>query len=819
MAIAGADSRAPANGWRKTRGWGRLWQMPTLLVGALCLAVTAATADLRDDPSREFVFQLRTLRRQLRDENKLAQSQSLVEKLDAQAAKFPRFQGECAFLTGSYFFLRGEYDLRDLTLRANAQERLTQALALGVPDADVPTLYYRLGMTDYRRGQHQAQALAWIKQGLDMGADHPALGYAYLVDAHLKMAQPNLEAALAASMKYREYVDDRNLEALGKARYTHADILCRLDRRTEAIRELEAVDPRVAPELRAKVVLLQATCAEQEGQWTSALRYWSVLDGLVDHVPGGTGRVHYAIGNAELRVQPPDVAAAEANWRKAVAGTGEDAQAAALRLGQLLVSGERYEPEEAASFWKKALGSVRVPEDFKNSRISAPAAVALLEEANDRLVERGDFERSTTLNELIGRIAPHGVAEEKRAQTYSRWAKALVDQAEHDADHRKALESDAWLRYQNAGEDFEQAALSRCAKEKIELYWRSAECYLAGHDYVKAAMVLEKFVASAADDPRRAQGLFRLAETYQTLNRKPEARVRFHKCIELNLPPYDNLARQALAHLEISDGNRRGAREILDQILQHVDNDLPRKLYEEALFELANLLYDLGEYDEASYRLREAIRRFPNNPTVLAARDRLGEYYWDKKARKLLVENAAGAAGGVVPPLPEALRERYRENLAQALAIYRDLERDLKEQSAQRGLDPAEAMVRQKALFSIGCIRMALEEYEDAFEYFRVLQLDLHQRKQHVPALYAAGNAYSCWKKMPEARNARSARFGEGIEIRKLAVEDLRSIPTDRDEDFFRDWSREQWEGTLRSWEEELHVTLRVNPHGYAPQD
>jgi tetratricopeptide (TPR) repeat protein len=337
MAIAGADSRALAGGWRKKRGWGRLWQTPTFLVGALCLAVTAATAGLRDDPSREFQRELGALRRAFRDEGKLSQLQSLVQKLDAQVEKFPRFQAEYAFVSGSYYFLRGEYDQRDPSFRASAQERLTQALALGVPDADLPALYYRLGMTNYRRGQHQAQALAWIKQGLDLGADHPALGYAYLVDAHLKMALPNLEAALAASMKYREYVDDRNLQALGNARYTHADILCRLDRRAEAIRELEAVDSRVTPELRAKVRLLQAQCAEQEGQWTAALRFWNDLDALVDHVPGGTGRVHYALGVAELRVQPPDPVAAEANWRKAVAGTGEDAQAAALHLGQLLV--------------------------------------------------------------------------------------------------------------------------------------------------------------------------------------------------------------------------------------------------------------------------------------------------------------------------------------------------------------------------------------------------------------------------------------------------------------------------------------------------
>ena len=551
----------------------------------------------------------------------------------------------------------------------------------------------------------------------------------------------------------------------------------------------------------------------------AALRYWTDLEPLVEHVPGGTGRIHYALGVAELRVQPPDPVKAEANWRKAVAGTGEDAQAAALRLGRLLVSGDRYEPEEAAGFWKKVLGSIRVPEDFKNSRISAAAAVALLEDANDRLLERHDFERSLTLTDLVSRIAPPGVAEEKRAQIYVCWAKALVEQADHDAEHRDMLLRDAWLHYQNAGDDFAQAALSRETKEKIDLYWKSAEGYLAGRDYVKAAMVLEKFVACAVDDPRRAQGLFSLAETYRTQNEMAKARIRFHKCIELNLSPYDNLARQSLAHLEIADGNRRGAREIFDQILQHVDNDLPRKLYEETLFELGNLLYEMGEHDEAAVRLREAARRFPENPGVIAVRDRLGEYFWVKKARKLLAENAAGSLDA--PPLPEALRVRYREHLTEALAIYRDLDHDLQETSTKRKLEPAELAIWQKSLFSIGCIRIDLDEYDEAFEYFRVLQTRFRERKLYVASLCAAGDVYKCWKKLPESRDERSSRFSVVVGVLRFAMQDIRSIPTDRDEEVFGpEFGRERWEQFLRSWEGELlHLTMRVNPRSYAPQE
>src|SRR5205823_2219343 len=113
--------------------------------------------------------------------------------------------------------------------------------------------------------------------------------------------------------------------------------------------------------------------------------------------------------------------------------------------------------------------------------------------------------------------------------------------------------------------------------------------------------------------------------------------------------------------------------------------------------------------------------RFPENPGVAAARDRLGEYFWEKKAKKLLAESSAGNPDPA--QLPEAMRVRYREHLLEALGIYRELDRDLQEASGKRNLEPIEMGVWQKALFSIGRIKMDLEEYGDAFEYFRVLQV------------------------------------------------------------------------------------------------
>jgi hypothetical protein len=100
------------------------------------------------------------------------------------------------------------------------------------------------------------------------------------------------------------------------------------------------------------------------------------------------------------------------------------------------------------------------------------------------------------------------------------------------------------------------------------------------------------------------------------------------------------------------------------------------------------------------------------------------------------------------------------------------------------------------------------------------LQLRFHEQKLYVASLYAARNAKECWKKLPEARDERGPRFSAAVAILRCAMQDFRSIPTDRDEEFGNECGRERWEQYLRSWENELlHLTLRVDPRSYAPQN
>jgi tetratricopeptide (TPR) repeat protein len=802
------DARPPG----RRRGWARLWQTPIFVLGLACLALVAAWAALRDTPGRQFERELRHLRQALQGEHDLPDLQTSIEPLIGKASEFPRSQAECEFLLGSYFYRLGELEPAKAEWSARANQHLSRALTLNIAESDLAMLFFRLGMTHYRQGQHLGQALNWVRQGLELGAENPANGYAFLVEAYLKMPQPNLAAALSANQRHLEYVDDRDPEAIGKARYLHADILQRLDRRAEALRELEQIEANVPAPLLANVRLLQATCSEAEEQWSSALEFWKQLEPLAAEVPGGKGRIYYALGLAHTQMSPCDDAAVVSMWKQAVEAGGEEGQAAAIRLGHRLIADGRFDPEQALKYWGEALGNNRVGAEFKNSYVDLATVLELFDQSCELLLEKGDFARSQALANLVARVAPPGAAEEKIARTQVRWANDLSAQAQRSPSNADALLREARARFQDAGDYFKQATVSREPSDKIELFWQSASCYLSARDFANAAMALETFVVLTLGDERNARGHFALAEACQAQGQKAKARGHYVKCIELDTAPYAVRALARLAQVEIDARKLDSAREILLQILGRNGPDVERDIFEQALYSLGNVLFDLGEADEGAIRLREAVRRFPSNPKVWAARHRLADHAWDRAKQIMVAEPQLVAIDR--RPLAEAMIQKRRDYLMEAHDAYQTLARDLEElYNSQKSLPMEPVLFWRNSLFNIGNLKLELGDAALAMTYFRNVQL-LYRGK--AESLFAARNVYSCWQQLARTANNQRPQFQAFVlEAVRTALRDLEEIPRAHDEEIFLSgatpFSRQQWRDLLAQWEVELGEPARAN--------
>lgn len=801
---------------RGQRAWSQLWQVPTFMIGLLAFLCVAASspyrADLREGP---FAAELRELREGLKD---AVHPDKLVAQADralVEVRRHPRREGEANFLAGSAYYRLAEANPKNALAQSKALECLEKALAIGVPDVDVPALHHRLGVMLYRRGDNLARAVELMAQSVDEGADRPREAYELLVQAQLQL--PDLDAALAASRKMLELTDDP--AQLGPVRYLRAELLLRKQQRLEAIKELDRIAGKVPTELRVKSKLFQAQISEQESLWHRAATCWKELLADAEHVPGGRERVLYAHGHCLASADPPNHAEAAASWQQALELGGTAGQAAGLRLGELRLFLRPGDPVKALAAWTQALQPVRTASDYQNPHLEIGKARELFERSCRHLLERRDFEHGQQTAELYKKIAVPGAGEE-------RWAEFVEARARHwrgEAGNDAALLAKVHAEFHRAAVAYEQAALVRKDREQIEACWRSGQCYLAAKDIARAAAALERFVTLAKEEPRLAQAWFLLAETEAAAGHKDQARQAYYKCMEFPATPYAWRARYQLALEEIERKNYEDAKYILKQNLTSAGPAIDREAHEKSIYKMAGLLLQMQAFDEAIWYLKEASRQYPNNANGLNARDHLADCYHRlaEQTQRKIEELSAIKLDNMTPERRAAIEEMKaqqertgRQWIEQAITVYQDLIDDLNRKAAQTPLTADEFVLKRKALFGIADMHFDLSNFSEALRRYQRLQQDYPKQ---VEGLIACNKIWHCVSAMVETpEQIRTARDAAQKAVNQARA-DLEAMPADSD--VFRGegvWTKTNWLTWLNWVDRQLNPTplppTRPNP-------
>ncbi len=806
---------------RGARTWGQLWQAPTFLVGLLVFVAVAVTspyrAHLREGP---FEAQLRGLRQNLHDGAPPADLIAAVDTVLAQAPKYPRRQAEAHFLAGSVYFRLAESS-KNPDCQARSQEHLEKAQALRVSEADEPALLYRLGVLYYRRGNDVPHAIELMSQGVDKGADDPHAAYALLVEAYLRLPDPDLDGVLAASQKLLEMAADS--EALGQIRYLRSELLARKEQRLDALKELERITGKITKELRIKTRLLQARMCEEEGLWNRAAASWKDLQGDAADIPGGAERIFLAYGHCLASADPPNYEAAASAWQKALESGGAAGQAAGLRLGEVRLFLPPGAPDQALAVWTQALRSVMTASDYKNPYFDITKARDLFERSYRHFFEGRDYARAQETAELYKKLAAAGVAEELWAEAVEAQAKQAQAKTEGGGSENATWLNKARGQFQLAGEAYEQAARARTELEQVECWWRSAQCFLASNDLPRAAVALERFVTQAKEEPRLAQAWYALAETQFAQGRKDAARQAYYKCIEFPATPYAWRARYQLAVEEIAQKNFVHAKEILKQNLTAASPSMDREAHEKSIYKMAGLLLQMKAYDEAVVYLKEAWRQYPKNASALDARDRLAFCYRnlaeqaERKLRELDAAKLEGIPSERKAALDEMKSQQQRERrqwLEQALHVYEDLAEEMRRKADRGALTKEEAVVQRKAVFAIGDVLFEMNRFTEALRQYQRLQQDYAKQ---VEGLFACHRIFKCIGVMVEsAEQIRQAREAS-MAATKQARSDLGAM--DEKSECFRGegvWTKENWQTWLNWADQQLNPaptpTARPNP-------
>jgi hypothetical protein len=745
--VAGAAKTHGIGGRAPARPLGQLWQVPAFCSGLVALVLVAATAPLAPtDSGNQLEVELSNVRRALELPGIPPKDVvTLAENAVFHSSHEPELAGEAHFLLGAIYLRIAEHSPADRVKeeREKASMQLELALLRGVGPADQARLQYLRGKLLFQSGGDLLRVIEFLSKSLPDGAANPAEGYDILTQAYLKKPVPDIVGALAANQKLMEYCDDDDL--LDQARLLRGELLLKEDQRVEAVKVLDQIRPKAPAALRLKARRLQARAATEEGMWAKAVLLWKELLKEPLNAPADCGRSLYYLGHCLYQLEPPNhQEEALKAWQKALEFGGEEAQAAAIRLAEVrLFTGNGDEQSAALLDLHKALEKVFRPDDFNNKLIEVHKVRKLLEEVCRLFNERQDTNNFLRAAELYGKLAPLGAGDAKIAQAAEANGRQLLEEGKI---------AEAFKDLQMAALHFIQAAESRPAAERAELLWHCVECHLLAKEYPQAIEVLKKFVALPLPPERKAEAWYTLAET-QRLLKQAEAEDSYLMCVACNNDAFASRARLVLAELAIGKLNLTQAEDIYKQIIKGPVADRPS--HEEAMWKLPMLLFQQCKYEQAAIKFREMLLVYPAHPQALSARENWGECY--RELASLALKNS------VSPEVGEGnrahYRQRWRENLVEAVKVYQELADELAVRAKAKPLAPAEQKLNRKALFVVAdCYYELPDGLNDAF----VLYQKLWERyTKEADGLWACAKLCSCFYAALQSGNSNLDLMGE----------------------------------------------------------
>lgn len=812
---------------RARRTWAQLWQVPTFCAGLLALLAVAASSPWRHPPEWwDFDDAVTALRQGLESGR---DGDTLAAMADAALARLPEFDhrtAEVHFLAGSAYYRQAAQksadDARDLWPRAASQ--LDKALELGIDENDLPPLQYRLGIALCKQGVELPRCVELLRDSIDKGAERPLEGYRLLLQTCLKLPTPDLDGALIASQRVLELTDEREIDTSARARLAHAELLLRAGRRPEALRELERIGPKASPALRLEARLTQARGHEEDGNWKRAAAAWKDLLPDAERVPGGKARVLYALGTCCRRLEPPDDAGAAAAWQEALTLGGPEGQAAGLRLGELRLAAATPNVAGALTAWRQALAKVYAPKDYANPYLDLAQVRTLFDRALQTLEQGSDPGKAGELAELYRKVAPSGVAEELQARAAEQAALRLHERLRRREAGVKI--DDVRAQQRRAAQAYELAAQRGPAGRRAESLWRSARCYLAANEPVRAAELLDDYVKLDKNEARLAEGWLALGEAFRAQGKTEQARQAYYRCLEFPASGPAQRARyqlalDVLARKELKTKDLEQARDILRQNLAESGPTLDRDAHQKSIYKLAWVLLQMQEHDKAVVYLKEAARQYPNHPAALEYRYQLGECC--RRLAELALKKERELERSVKVNLSEEKRQQVDEWmrhhrrtrlkwLEESARTFRDLADELEARARARRLTELELALRRRALFGLAEDQMLMNEFAEAL---RLYQAVLAQNRGQVEGLLACERIGELFGKMRQSASQQEQVRAAARAALTMAAEDLAKMPADSEH--FRGqgvWSKDEWQ----RWVAHMQTQLNAAPAPARPQ-
>jgi TolA-binding protein len=712
-----------------------------------------------------------------------------------------------------------------------AARYLEEAEQLGYPEGREGHGRLLLGKARFETG-HFSASFAPLHDALALATDDTAEIHRLLAEAYLRDSTPDLAKALEHIQRYLadSAVDESSHEG---ALLTAAEIQFQL-KDVAGCREILAQLPEDSRS-RAHALLMDGRMLMDEGdeilasssedaEERSIAKYRTAQEAFTSAQARNPGNVElvrkaqYLLGLAYSKLGEDEEA--ERRFTRTHRSSYETSEglAAGFEAAEVLRLLARY--DEAIEAYGDVLRQALDMPVYSNPWLPFAALRDRSELAFQDFFDRGDFERAIRMANALSPLLSMERALELQAQAHGAEARKIqleLDEATF-ADATRLEESQAaWRR---AAALYEELSVQRFATRQYpDLLWKSAQGYLNGHDYGRAARLLRAYLhnqvrrfhppaLTALGKANLASGLLEkaiepLMECIEFFPRDPHVYQARLLAAEANVELGKLEQAKQLLVVNLENGEltpcspdwrdslyalgriyyREGMETETDSRLKLVDSDQP----EEREVGIKSLEQAQRLFRESVSRLSEAVKRDElggrdqNSPETLEARYFIAEAH--RQIAKLPLRQLKIVS---IETTRDQLNGEIQRDLSRSAEGYRTLQSDLNRKQETVGLSHLEAKFLRNSYFARADVLYDLKKFEEAIDAYATAT----NRYQHEPeALEAYVQIANCHRLQNRHSEARGI-----LESAKVVLNRIR-----QDADFTQTtrYNREEWKRLL----------------------
>lgn len=643
---------------------------------------------------------------------------------------------------------------KKIDIPANHQriiEQIRLALALGAtPDAE---MYLRMGEAFEALGR-TTEALANYRQAMVLDPNQSLRMQKRLIELQVEQGEPAAaEALLDTYLKNKDLTNAERAWALGQ----RAQLLIDRGSVQEARMLLvEALKLQLDPVAQGELNYRLGYCAWKMGDWPEAERYLRVARDQLRVQHPLDADASYLLGKIYQDRKLPDQAN---SFYQIVLVSHPEARVAPLALlGRGVCRIMLNEDDPGLTDLHDLVGQV----SQKSSRARyKPDALEALRLACALLTDKGNYSGALEVLAYEQELLPDppgsffarlGRVYEKRAdQLEATIAQAKpADQARRGQQVRdlRSKAGDAYIAYSRALTLADDKGYGEAMWKGIDLYDRAA-------DLQRVISALEVFVAERPEDALTPDALLRLGKAFQAGGLFDKAIAAYQR-IQFRYPSSLAASKSAvpLAQVYLAKGPEQYAKaeSVLLSVVENNPLLTPEAVeFRQALFELGQLYYRTGRYEEAVSRLEEWVQRYPKEQKLGQLVFLMADSY--RKSAGLLDSRLATARDSATTrPADQAeARAARQDRLNKARRLY-DRAIDVY-RAGGTAMEVDKLYLKLSYFYRADCM-YDLGDYEEAIRLYDAAAFRYQEDPSALAAYVQIVNSYCALGKVAEAKTA-----------------------------------------------------------------